>query len=187
MKRTSDWVSLEVPVDALLKMQGETPVTADIRAIYVGGMVAMMARHAKIDFDLLEREGETTIWFPDTITRYHFQRAVEWYKRCLTPEAPAHFNCLSPAEDERLAKLAEECAEVVKACMKIMRHGYDRYNPDVRGALEESNREHLQCELLDVLIAVARMSKNGDIEIATDEVEVALRTSGRYMHHQEAT
>ena len=41
-----------------------------------------------------------------------------------------HFNKLTPAEDERLAMLAEECAEVIQIVSKIQRHGYDSWHPD---------------------------------------------------------
>ena len=47
--------------------------------------------------------------------------------------AAEHFNRLSPAEDERLTVLAEECSEVIQAICKIQRHGYESFNPDELG------------------------------------------------------
>ena len=41
----------------------------------------------------------------------------------------SHYNELSPAQAERLAYLLEECAEVIKAGTKILRHGYASYDP----------------------------------------------------------
>jgi NTP pyrophosphatase (non-canonical NTP hydrolase) len=98
-----------------------------------------------------------------------------------------HFNQLTPAEDERLAKLAEECAEVIQAIMKVMRHGYRRHNPDALGMfVNETNREGLQREIADVMIAIARMTHAEDVNGDTIEDITAneLRHSGRYMHHQ---
>ena len=52
-----------------------------------------------------------------------------------------HFHGLSPAEAERLYVLAEECAEVVVVVNKILRHGYESYNPHQSDL--GSNREQL--------------------------------------------
>ena len=50
-----------------------------------------------------------------------------------------HFNGLTPAEDERLAMLAEECAEVIKIVSKIQRHGPPpRFVQIARAALQEN-------------------------------------------------
>lgn len=188
MTRTSDWVFLIVPVAALLKFGAQRKAPpAGMEELYERGMLAMIRYQAKLEADEVERDGDT-FWFPTAIKRYEFQRAIEWYKRCMTEEAPAHFNKLTPAEDERLAKLSEECAEVIQAVCKIQRHGYRSRDPDAIGVYPNyTNRELLQQEIMDVLIAVARLSKRDDIDLGNVEaaVEVALRTSGRYMHHQE--
>lgn len=95
-----------------------------------------------------------------------------------------HFNKLTPAEAERLAKLAEECLEVGVEICKILRHGYDSYHPAEPG---RSNRQRLQDEVLDVLATVSMMIQAGDIKPHTaDNVKEALaRVRGAYMHHQE--
>lgn len=36
---------------------------------------------------------------------------------------------LTKAQEERLHYLIEECSEVIKACTKTLRHGYQSYNP----------------------------------------------------------
>ena len=91
-----------------------------------------------------------------------------------------HFNGLSEAEAERLAILAEECSEVTKAAMKILRHGHRHYHGD------ETNREALERELGDVIHAVRRMEQAGDI----NPLAIATRAGSKpesikpYLHHQ---
>lgn len=95
-----------------------------------------------------------------------------------------HFNELTEAEAERLALLAEECAEVIQAVMKIQRHGYESYNPDVPAS--PSNRAELEKELGHMAHAVDRML------LATDFSEDAINASAdqkaakieQYLHHQ---
>ena len=92
-----------------------------------------------------------------------------------------HFNGLTPAEAERLAILAEECAEVIQVVGKILRHGYHSTHPD--GGL--TNMELLEKELGDVLAAERLMIREGDVSeanIARAKTDKALRI-GRYMHH----
>lgn len=74
-----------------------------------------------------------------------------------------HFNKLTPAEAERLAILAEECSEVVKTAMKIMRHGYESFDPT--GKELGTNRQQLEREIADIEVAFNRMVKNDDIDI----------------------
>ena len=42
---------------------------------------------------------------------------------------------VSPTEEERIFLLMEECAEVIQICRKILRHGYEFFNPDDPEAL----------------------------------------------------
>jgi NTP pyrophosphatase (non-canonical NTP hydrolase) len=94
-----------------------------------------------------------------------------------------HFNGLMPAEAERLAILAEECAEVIQAVAKILRHGYESDN---FGRLPETNREALERELGDLGHAAKRMESAGDINPRT----IAARAASKperirpYLHHQ---
>lgn len=95
-----------------------------------------------------------------------------------------HYNGLTPAQDERLAKLAEECAEVIKAICKIQRHGYMSRDPTKEGAL--TNRRDLEVEIADVANAVKALVHRGDID-ETRVRNLALELQGRendYMHHQ---
>ena len=93
-----------------------------------------------------------------------------------------NFNKLSPAEDERLAILMEECAEVIQVIGKILRHGYDSRHPD--GG--PTNRESLCNEIGDIFAALELMEKSSDvspIEIMEFKNE-KLKKIGKYLHHQ---
>lgn len=98
--------------------------------------------------------------------------------------ADAHFNKLTPAQDERLAKLAEECAEVIQAVCKILRHGYDSRDPTKDGAL--TNRRDLEREVADVKIAITKLCLTGDIHAYhIDRAYFDGVEKGDYMHHQD--
>jgi len=93
-----------------------------------------------------------------------------------------HFNQLTPAQAERLAMLAEECAEVIYVIGKILRHGYGSHHPD---RPHVSNRALLRHELTD-LRAVMELMKL-DIDPGEEmQVQIALRRMMRFAHHQEA-
>ena len=94
-----------------------------------------------------------------------------------------HFNGLNPAEDERLALLMEEMAEVQQVIGKILRHGYESYHPN--GG--PNNRELLERELGDVRCALHMMVMAGDLHatsIAEHARDKAKRVA-KYLHHQE--
>lgn len=95
-------------------------------------------------------------------------------------------NDLTDAELERLAILSEELGEAVKAIGKIVRHGYESYNPDVPDAA--SNRQDLEREMGDVLHALDRMVEKEDLSrpaIERQRVEKAKKIKP-YLHHQVA-
>ncbi len=99
-----------------------------------------------------------------------------------------HFNKLTPAEAERLAILAEEAGEVVQAVGKILRHGYDSYNPDAHRSVGD-NRRQLAREVGDMLAIIADMQKHGDIranvvEAQRDDKLLRLEAGALYLHHQ---
>lgn len=95
-----------------------------------------------------------------------------------------HFNGLTPAEDERLAMLAEECAEVIKIVSKIQRHGYESWHPD--DPLRTTNREMLRREITDIAAVTSAMSNCGDIKTFTiSETVDAWNRKLRYAHHQK--
>lgn len=91
---------------------------------------------------------------------------------------------LRDAETERLALLAEECGEVVRAVGKVLRHGYDQSSPF--GGPD--NRAGLAEEIGDVLVAVEMLLCAGDV----DRESVRLAALGKaerveeYLHHSSA-
>lgn len=89
---------------------------------------------------------------------------------------------LTKSELERLAVLAEECAEVIQVIGKIERHGYDSVHPN-GGA---DNRQLLVKELGDVLGIVRIMVRNGDYDF--EKVEAAsdykIEHVQEYLHHK---
>jgi len=96
------------------------------------------------------------------------------------------FNKLTPAEAERLALLAEECGEVIQAVGKILRHGFESYNPTVDRGL--SNKEHLEKEIGHLLNAVTMLTTTGNLDTwKIEEFKFLKKDSiAKYLHHQEA-
>jgi NTP pyrophosphatase (non-canonical NTP hydrolase) len=91
---------------------------------------------------------------------------------------------MNQAELERLALLSEECGEVVKIIGKIIRHGYESFNPFDEG--ETTNRDLLKSELGDVLFAMRLMSANHDVDetiIQAYSNHKAVRI-GKYLHEE---
>ena len=98
----------------------------------------------------------------------------------------APFNQLTPDKAERLAMLAEECAEVIQIIGKILRHGYASHHPDDVQATP--NRRLLENELLDAFAVHLAMIRAGDIRSPGDlENSAAARWEKklRFAHHQE--
>ena len=94
-------------------------------------------------------------------------------------------NGLTQAEFERLAILLEELGEAQQCIGKILRHGYESYNPVVNTG--RTNRRDLEQELGDVVYAITLLSGNRDvsraaIERRSDEKSEKIKP---YLHHQE--
>lgn len=95
-----------------------------------------------------------------------------------------YFNDLSPPELERLSFLLEELGEAQQAIGKILRHGYESYNPTVDGHV--GNRTDLAIELGHIRCAMIMLCEAGDVEKASihmsaDEKREAVK---EWMHHQ---
>lgn len=109
-----------------------------------------------------------------------------------------HFNELTPAEDERLAYLMEECGEVIQIIGKIMRHGFESRDPtkavptfdDNRGGqtgfrnTSPTNRKLLERELGDVIRAIGMLTGAGDLDRVNIDTLGARAAPLQYMHHQ---
>jgi len=93
-------------------------------------------------------------------------------------------NALSNAEIERLALLSEEAGELVQVIGKILRHGYESYNP-YQSELG-SNREQLEAEIGDLLYSIELMHRNNDIDKWSVEAgcDAAIEKKPKYLHHQ---
>lgn len=93
-------------------------------------------------------------------------------------------NKLTPAEIERLTILMEECAEVIQAAGKVLRHGWDGLYPGT----DISNRDQLEIELGDVDGIVNLMDNREDlnhIRINGHRASKSVRMDGsKYLHHQ---
>jgi NTP pyrophosphatase (non-canonical NTP hydrolase) len=96
------------------------------------------------------------------------------------------FNGLTDAQAERLALLMEELGEAQQAIGKILRHGYESYNPTQVGG--PSNRQALQHELGDVLAVMDMMCAARDIEgeyvVVNKNMKLKRLREGTYLHHQ---
>lgn len=94
------------------------------------------------------------------------------------------FNKLTPPELERLAYLSEELGEVQQAIGKILRHGYNSFDPT--NPNHKGNRTDLERELNDVVKAIALMQFNNDISdiIDLEYYDFTYLRSNKYFHHQ---
>lgn len=95
-----------------------------------------------------------------------------------------HFNKLTPGESERLARLAEECAEVVQIVCKIQRHGYMSYNPF--DANKVPNVSLLEKEIGHVQQAINALIEREDIylEAIVRSRDAKAESVKEYLHHQ---
>ena len=89
-------------------------------------------------------------------------------------------NNLSPAQEERLSLVAEECAEIIQVVTKILRHGYQANGHDNRIALEH--------ELGDLRWAVGLMRVENDLWFSTIARFAAEKPekAQRWLHHNNA-
>ena len=96
----------------------------------------------------------------------------------------APFNKLTPKDAELLTLLAEECAEVVQAVTKILRHGLESHHPLHP---DKTNRELLEVEIGHVLAAnkMVRISKITRGENVIKAMFDKRENVKPYLHHQE--
>lgn len=70
---------------------------------------------------------------------------------------------MTKAEEERLIKLMEECAETIQIGTKILQYGYEEHYPGDK----YNNRERLENELRDIMYWYSNMVTSGDVNVAT--------------------
>lgn len=102
----------------------------------------------------------------------------------LNPDAcpcTPHYNCLTPAEAERLAMLAEEAGEVIQVIGKVLRHGYESWHPD---SPEVSNRDLLAKEVADFETIAMKMKIAHDFRGVQDNRGEIWQRKLRFTHHQ---
>lgn len=93
-------------------------------------------------------------------------------------------NGLSDSELERLAILSEECAEVQQVIGKIIRHGYESYNPFDEA--KTTNRALLEKELGHVERITLMMMNNNDFSVKklVEHCDAKKESIKPYLHHQ---
>lgn len=96
----------------------------------------------------------------------------------------SHFNQLTPAELERLAVLSEELGEAQQIIGKILRHGYDSYNPI--HPEEGTNRQMLEKELGDVRYSMIALCAVGDLSKEAIHAHAKCKAENikPWLHHQ---
>lgn len=100
------------------------------------------------------------------------------------PKPPEFTTGLSLSQKERLALLIEECGETIQAATKILRHGYDSYNPF--DAHRVTNRAQLAKEIGHIGVAVELLANERDIEVAlvNTEADTKRMTVWQWLHFQ---
>ena len=92
---------------------------------------------------------------------------------------------LTPAEIERLAYLSEELAEVQHCICKILRHGWNAWDPKKPNPVR--NRALLEFEIGDVQAAICLMVANRDVDVNRIErfTNDKIESMNKWLHHQE--
>lgn len=92
---------------------------------------------------------------------------------------------MTNSELERLAILAEECAEVQQIICKIIRHGFESYNPF--DETKTTNRDLLERELGDLSFAVNFCAENEDINLINVRGFIDKKRGNikKYLHHNK--
>jgi len=97
----------------------------------------------------------------------------------------ASYNGLSEAEEERAALFIEENGEGLQAIGKVIRHGYESFNPFDPDKI--TNRTTLTKEVGDMLIAIELMLSAGDIDpyILMHHIRQKVNKMRPYIHCEE--
>lgn len=95
-------------------------------------------------------------------------------------------NHLSNAEKERLIILIEECSEVIHISSKIIRHGYEAYNPMIFNSISLSNKENLEMELGHLKNSIFLLINSKDVSLTKIRNHQVNKSSSikQYLRHQ---
>jgi hypothetical protein len=98
----------------------------------------------------------------------------------------SNFNELADAETERLALLMEEMGEAIQMVGKILRHGYESFDPNIPRHQTMTNRQYLELELGDVRQAMILLCDAGDLNKETIHYHADRKAKSveQYLHHQ---
>lgn len=94
-------------------------------------------------------------------------------------------NGLKDIDIEMLALLSEECGEIIQAVGKILRHGYNSYNPLLPSEKRISNKGQLEKEIahLDVAVLMLQNHKRIDRREIQSEMNTKRVTINNWLHH----
>lgn len=95
-----------------------------------------------------------------------------------------HFNKLTPGEAERLAIFIEECGEAIQAACKVLRHGYESYDPTADPHAQPSNRQSLAKEIGDVRASIEMLCIDIDKKAILEQANNKLVSLRQWTHHQ---
>lgn len=166
MRFTSEEIQAQIPGGQLTRVI----VTGDVKFLANGNGAVV--------------EGEVTL-HAQPAAEVHASLGITSLARVMRGKIPGP---ITPAELERLAWLAEECAEVIQAVQKVIRFGYEDKYPGT----EVTAREHLQGEVEDVLAVIGEMSRVDDLEaedlVQRYDVALTERIDKKLRHsrHQQA-
>lgn len=94
---------------------------------------------------------------------------------------------VSSDETELLALLIEECGEVIQAATKVLRHGWESFDPTRRGE-RPTNREALAKELghLDFAVHLMQQSEHVSARDIAQASSDKASTINRWLHFNKA-
>lgn len=146
------------------------------KALFEADMGALPSGYVPMRWDNLTGQAQA-----DLVVR--FRTAVQ---ESGVLEQSSHYSDLTYSQMERLHMLSEEAAEVIKASMKVLRHGYQNYNPDDSGN-GKINRDDLERELGDLFGIAHHMQRHKDVDatLVGNHSNNKLGKSRPYMHYYE--
>lgn len=103
----------------------------------------------------------------------------------MIPVTTTKVSGLTPAQEERLNKFVEECAEGIQAAMKILLHGFSSMDPTA--AQPVPNVLQLEREIADILNAVELLARGRDIDMTNVRIRQDQKwyKMPKYLHYNK--